>query len=489
MNISEKKIPVNKILKVIYCLLFSGYAFYSAKIYAQNVNLEKEDMCYNCHAILEGRLKTPADLYKKDVHFEKGISCASCHGGNYKSDDVDISMDSTAGFIGKPAPNKIAGICSKCHSKQYSKFKNSVHGNSVSGKGAPISSCIVCHGIHDISPVKSADSKVRSTNIVNTCNSCHGNASIIKRYNKNLPVNQLKDYKTSVHGKRLLKGDRKVPSCISCHNHHDILRVSDENSPVNRINVMGTCNKCHGDSLYMSGYKIPFGQYEKYKTSVHGKAFLEQKNPKAPVCINCHGSHGINPPGTEKFSEVCGSCHVINAQMFKNSPHHKAFNEKGLNHCSTCHNQHDINHPTDEMIGAGEKSVCVKCHKDDKGIEMSVYMKKMIDSLMSEAEEANMLLGYAALKGMDVLDSKIDDNELKQILITSRTSVHSSDPEIFKSKIEAGFKITDEAKDIAEKAQNEYSLRKILPWISVFFVAVIFVSGLFKLRKNKKVKE
>src|SRR5512146_2355008 len=151
---------------------------------------ESSDQCFNCHSILDGRVKAPADLYKSDIHFRKGVTCASCHGGNSKEEDMDKSMDKSAGFIGVPHGAQVSKICAKCHSKEFETLSKSVHGESSIGKGTIISSCITCHGIHNIVPVKSPSSKVNGANIVNTCSSCHSNATFMKNYNPGLMIDQ-----------------------------------------------------------------------------------------------------------------------------------------------------------------------------------------------------------------------------------------------------------------------------------------------------------
>src|SRR3990172_1528160 len=152
-----------------------------AIIFSQEI--ESKDACFNCHGILEGRLKTPSDMYKSDIHFRKGIACSACHGGDSKEEDQDKSMSKTAGFIGIPRGLQVSKICAKCHSKEFETLSKSVHGQSSTGSGLIINNCITCHGVHNIIPVKSPGSKVNGANIVSTCAGCHSNASLMKNYN------------------------------------------------------------------------------------------------------------------------------------------------------------------------------------------------------------------------------------------------------------------------------------------------------------------
>ncbi len=480
MHKTKKYRPVVRfgILTFILALLISVKISFSQ---------ESSDQCFNCHSILDGRVKAPADLYKSDIHFRKGVTCASCHGGNSKEEDMDKSMDKSAGFIGVPHGGQVSRICAKCHSKEFETLSKSVHGESSTGKGAIISNCVTCHGIHNIVPVKSPSSKVNGANIVNTCSSCHSNATFMKNYNPGLMIDQLEKYKTSVHGKKVFSGDSKAANCASCHGNHNIQKVKDPQSQVYFSNIPATCNKCHGNAEYMKEYKIPTDQYEKYKSSVHGIALLEKGDKNAPSCNRCHGDHGAAPPEVESISKVCGTCHVLNSQMFQESPHKEAFDSKGLHECGVCHNNHNIAKPTDEMLGTGDKSVCVKCHKEsDKGFQTAFRMKFMIDSLIKDVDLANYFINEAEQKGMDVSDVKFDYNDIKKVLITSRTVTHYSSLEKYIATINDGFKITTKAKTTGEEAIHEYYFRRLGLGVSTVFITILGVALYLKLRKVEK---
>ena len=449
--------------------------------------IESKDQCFNCHSILDGRLKTPADMFKGDIHFRKGVTCASCHGGISTEEDQDKSMSKTAGFIGVPHGNQVTKICAKCHDSQFEVLSKSVHGQTSTGSGFVINNCVTCHGIHNIVPVKYSNSKVNGANMVKTCSGCHSNASLMKKYNPGLKVDQMEKYKTSIHGKKVFSGDSKAANCASCHGNHDIKKVNDPNSRVYVKNIPATCNNCHGNAEYMKEYKIPTDQYEKFKKSVHGIALLEKGDVNAPSCNKCHGDHGATPPDVESISKICGTCHVLNSQMFQESPHKPAFDKEKIHECGACHSNHGIATPTDEMLGSGEKSVCIKCHKDnDKGFQAAVKMKFMIDSLIKDVDLANYFISLAEQKGMDISDAKFEANDIKKVLITSRTSTHYGNLEKYINTINEGFIITNKAKLEGEEAVKEYYFRRLGLGISTVFITLICVTIFLKLRKIEK---
>src|ERR1019366_918341 len=154
------------------------------------------------------------------------------------------------------------------------------------------------------------------------CGKCHSNAETMKRFNPSLRVDQESEFATSVHGKRIAEGDTKPATCISCHGSHGIRAVKDPTSPVYPTNVAATCGKCHAKADYMKQYGIPTDQLQKYQTSVHAEAL--KKDLSAPTCNDCHGNHGAAPPGTASTANVCGTCHIRQAELFAKSPHGSA---------------------------------------------------------------------------------------------------------------------------------------------------------------------
>ena len=448
------------------------------------------DQCYNCHKELDDKLKRPADLYRNDVHFRHNVKCSGCHGGNPNSEDSDESMSKTAGFIGVPSSGQIARICAKCHKDEYSELSKSVHGKSSTGKGTIIGNCLTCHGsIHSISSVKSPSSEVRGKNIVSICGGCHSNASYIKTYNPNLSVDQLEKYKTSVHGQRIFAGDYKAATCVSCHGNHNIKKSKDPQSKVYVSNLPNTCNGCHGDANYMKQYNIPTNQFKEYKSSVHGIALFEKGDNSAPTCNTCHGNHAASPPEVKSISKVCGICHSLPSEMFQESPHKEAFDKEDVHECSACHGNHKINNPTDEMLGVGDKSVCIKCHKSgDKGYEVAARMSFLIDSLNKDVELARYFMNEAEQRGMDVSDAEFDQNDIKQVLITSRTISHYCNIDKFINSINEGFKITNTAKITGEDAIDEYYFRRWGLGVSTVLITFLVLALYFKLRKIEKKK-
>ena len=485
-----------RLLNIFIVLLLSTF---SSLLFAQT---KVQDECLNCHKEMDS---APANLYTTDVHFSKNIPCSGCHGGDSKSNDMDIAMSKKEGFIGVPKRSVRYEVCIKCHANQetmksygsklianqYENLKNSVHFQPSYNNEGPIADCVTCHSVHNIKRVKDPESKVYPTKVVALCGSCHSNAEFMKNYNPGLPVDQVVKYKTSVHGKMNVKGDPNVAECVSCHGSHDIYTVKDSRSHVYKTNIPQVCSNCHSDSKLMSKYKLPSDQYSSYVKSVHGVALLEKGDLSSPSCNDCHGNHGAVPPGVESISKVCGTCHVLNMELFEQSPHKKAFDENDFPECETCHDNHAVMHPTDKMVGIQEGSVCIDCHSNDesdKGFFAAKEIKKMLDSLSAENEATKKILADATQKGMDVSDAEYSLKDVRQILIQSRTSIHAFDTSKFNTAISPGFELIGKSKKAGIDAVDDYYFRREGLGIATLIVTILVIGLYFKIKKMEKKK-
>ena len=401
-------------------------------------HVHAQDKCFECHQTVDDN---PSKLFNKDIHHEKGISCAGCHGGNSTIDDMDQAMDKKVGFLGVPKGDEISKRCAACHASpekmksygsslptnQWDNLQESIHAMpSLKGR-EHIAQCTDCHNAHGIVSVKNPASPVYPLNVVNTCIRCHANIKLMRSYNPLLPVDQLEKYRTSVHGIRNAKGDSKTAECASCHGSHNIRAVKDVRSKVYVANLPETCASCHSNVSYMKEYKIPTDQYEKYSRSVHGIALMQKHDAGAPACNNCHGNYGAVPPGVESISQVCGTCHALNAELFASSPHKQAYAERGLPECTTCHSNHEIVAATDKLLGVSSDAVCSRCHSETQnrnGYIAAKTMRALIDSLDLKEQEAKNSVDEAEQKGMDISEAKFKLRDVRQ----ATTSIKNHGP-------------------------------------------------------------
>lgn len=459
-----------------------------------------DSQCVTCHDAIGDK---HAASFKHDIHLLKGIDCSGCHGGNPKAEEMEKAMDRKAGYIGVPKGDSVSIVCAKCHAdqakmksfgsslptNQWENLQASVHGKlSVTGK-EHIVQCITCHSVHGIVSVKDPSSPVYPLNVVKTCTNCHANAAFMKTYNPSMPIDQLEKYRTSVHGTLNQKGDPKPAECASCHGSHDIRSAKDAKSRVYAVNIPATCSHCHSDSSYMKEYKIPTDQFAKYSKSVHGVALLDKHDVGAPACNSCHGNHGATPPGVESVSKVCGTCHALNADLFSSSPHKKAFDDRKLPECETCHSNHEILAATDKLIGVAPDAVCARCHSESqnpKGFIVAKTMRGLIDSLQLLQDKASDLIDDAEQRGMEISESKFKLRDAHQARLQSRTMVHSFDEGKFREVIGKGIGVASIVALDGQHAIDEYYFRRWGLGIASLIITIVALALYLTIRQMER---
>ncbi|MCP5112695.1 MAG: hypothetical protein GY953_17865 [bacterium] len=367
------------------------------------VPLWGNDTCLECHSALEDNLGAPAGVYAADVHSQRGFGCADCHGGDPNEMDPDLSMSRGRGFRGK-----------------------------ITRTAAPT-----------------------------LCAGCHSDANLIHKFDPQQRVDQLAQYKTSVHGQRLAAGDTAVANCVDCHGVHDIREVRDPLSPVHPLRLPDTCARCHSDADRMASYNLDTNQHGDYRKSVHWQALSERGDLSAPSCASCHGNHGATPPEVTSVAAVCGTCHVLLENLYRESPHGPVFAEMGMAGCEVCHGNHAVEHPTTGLL-AGDEAVCGQCHEaDSAGGQAAEETGRLIMDLDARLGEADQILEQARHSGMEVSDALLRQREGRENLVKARVAVHSFAIEAVREPVEAGLEIAVETQRAGEAALRERQFRRV----------------------------
>jgi len=264
------------------------------------------DTCLECHSEWEDNDRAPSKLISTDVHFKAGLGCADCHGGDPTLEDMD-DVRQYKNYLGVPEPEEIPLFCAGCHSNpaymikhnpslstdQFDKYKTSVHGKLLLGKGdTKAANCVSCHSVHDIASPRIPTSTVYAVNIPTTCAECHGDAGYMAEYK--IPTDQYEKFAGSVHGIALLeRNDLGAPACNDCHGNHGAI-------PPGVTSISAVCGLCH--SLIA----------DEFSRSPHKKAFDDLGYPE---CEGCHSNHLVQKPqhywmGTSD-SSICVNCHAF----------------------------------------------------------------------------------------------------------------------------------------------------------------------------------
>ncbi len=385
--------------------------------FTANLEAAEKDYCIECHKTLDGSAKEPTERIEGDVHFKRGLSCSDCHGGDPTKEDFTEAKDPAKGFIGKPKRGDIPSFCGRCHA----------------------------------------------------------DPAYMRKYNPNIPTDQLAKYHESQHGKLNMQGDQKVAVCISCHGVHGIREANDPQAPVFISNIPRTCASCHADKEYMKEYSIPTNQMEEFEKSVHGEALLNKGDRGAPACTSCHGSHDAALPRAIAVGNICAQCHSLTRDLFTKSPHKAAHDSLGIPECEACHGNHNIMRTSDEMLGNTGQAVCIKCHTaDSKGYAQASSMKNAIEALKGDIKESENAVEMAENIGMEMSDARFDLDEAKNSLTKSRTYIHTFSKEAVEEITKAGIGLADKAKDKGRKAVAEFDFRR--KWLAVVVAIILLLA-------------
>ena len=240
--------------------------------------------------------------------------------------------------------------------------------------------CAACHADQQ------AETAVARTEIAPRCGTCHSDAAYMRRFDPQARVDQLAQYLTSVHGRRMRTGETRVATCSDCHGAHGIRRARDSRSPVAPPNVAMTCARCHGDPERMRPFGLQTAPVADWSASVHATALLKRGDTSAPTCNSCHGSHGAAPPGVTEVANVCSQCHLREAELFRASPKKAIFDSIGQAECLVCHENHKIEAPADAWIGLKDGAVCAICHDEQLGgAKATTEVRQGLDGLSARS--------------------------------------------------------------------------------------------------------
>ncbi|HML13028.1 MAG TPA: hypothetical protein VK456_06950, partial [Xanthobacteraceae bacterium] len=233
------------------------------------------------------------------------------------------------------------------------KFGQSVHG---------VRSCVDCHKQITEVPHEKLD------RIKVSCVQCHEELwEQAQAENKTQElaklgtvVKQIDRYMKSVHARPRTE-DQSLTNA-TCYNCHDAHYVYPQGSPIRaewRLNIPNICGKCHEAELAA------------YATSVHGQEVLQNHNPRAAVCADCHSTHGVESPSLDPvkllITRNCGNCHEENLKSYLNT-YHGQVNRLGYTNtakCFDCHGNHAIqrvSNPASSVAPAHRLETCGKCH-------------------------------------------------------------------------------------------------------------------------------
>lgn len=234
------------------------------------------------------------------------------------------------------------------------RFERSVHGHQP---------CVGCHN-----SIKRAAHEIPLPRSIG-CVECHLKTAAAQRagdppkYQRlEVVLAQIKGYMASVHARpNLMDQSHTNATCYDCHDAHAIGTIGSAARAEHRSRNPEVCGRCHTEQL------------EQYKTSVHGRAVIEEHDIKSAVCSDCHTPHNIDSPDQDKvkltITANCGSCHEKQVRTYLASYHGQVI-RLGYTHtakCYDCHGNHGImkvKDPASKVHPNHRLETCRQCHKD-----------------------------------------------------------------------------------------------------------------------------
>ena len=179
------------------------------------------------------------------------------------------------------------------------------------------------------------------------------------------------------------------------------------------------------------------------------------------------------------MSKVCGTCHALNADLFSASPHKKAFDDRKLPECETCHSNHEIVIASNKLLGVSQDAVCSRCHtvsQNVKGFAAAQSMRGLMDSLETQESRATALVSEAEQKGMEISEAKYELREAHQARLESRTMVHAFNEARFREVANKGLSVSAVISGEATQALDEYVFRRVGLGLATLAITVLAIS-------------
>ncbi|MES9968117.1 MAG: cytochrome C, partial [Sedimenticola sp.] len=214
--------------------------------------------------------------------------------------------------------------CLKCHGDAHEKTDTRDDGTAVTIYAEPEKleasvhgerNCTECHATIDRVPHR------ETPEVAVGCVECHRetwdehrNDPEGKYERLGVVMETIESYYDSVHA-RPNKHDQSETNatCYDCHEAHDIGTLGSHQRAEHRLKNPEVCGECHKK------------EFKVYRDSLHGKAALDEGNAESAVCSDCHTTHQIYSPDSDKaklaITKNCGDCHKEAQRTYFDSYH------------------------------------------------------------------------------------------------------------------------------------------------------------------------
>lgn len=176
-------------------------------------------------------------------------------------------------------------------------------------------------------------------------------------------------------------------SCVDCHqgiSEYPHPEMDYASARAYQVAQAKTCNRCH------------YAYYTRVLDGIH-YAQLAKGNTRAPTCVDCHGAHATQNPGTSRpgISKKCATCHAEISATYEASVHGRALvdnNNQDVPSCTDCHGAHAIRDPRRPDVHAATHTICAKCHDNKTLMAKYDLSSNVLTSYLDDFHGASNLL-------------------------------------------------------------------------------------------------
>ena len=322
-----------------------------------------EPSCLECHGSegLDMTFKNGeiAALFVDYGKFQESIhsflECAECHTGFSEGNHPERTFGSKQEFS-----RQSSKACTNCHSGF-----TGIHKTMLEHEGTK-AACSDCHRAHEVQPVAVAFSDTKY------CIGCH-------RQNLALPMRDGETLGLAIETTHLEHSVHKGLNCSDCHFGFSSKEHPERSFQSKRDYTLAaseTCRRCH------------FDKYTRTLESIHYQLLTEGRQD-APVCVDCHGAHGIATGRVEKIvnAKRCEQCHGAIYSIYKDSVHGAALiseHNQDVPVCSDCHRAHDISDPRTAEFHLTIPEICGNCHASPEIMDKYHLSTKVVDTYIQD---------------------------------------------------------------------------------------------------------
>jgi len=373
--------------------------------------------------------------------------------------------------------------------------------------------CLDCHD--DAVDMKRYDMSVHGKQKT-TCEDCHsgleltddghGPVSNVNCTECHEGITEVLDH--SIHG---FSKHAPPVRCKDCHGAHYILSEVSGIGRDFRISLNEMCGGCHvhNEAYNFSDENRKF--VKSYFTSVHNATIQNSGLIFSATCVDCHGSHLIEPDESPECSEhsktarqhisnTCGKCHKGSLREYTMSIHGQSFLSGNVDApvCTDCHEAHMIlNHyeKSSMTYPVNIPHTCLRCHSDP------LYIKKYGFSPLKQTNYGDSFHGVALKLGDTSVATCVSCHGKHKILSQDNPESSVSNEQLGETCATCHLK--DNPVDIGSfgkiHAMTAHQYHPISKWAALIYKVIIGVTlgffgfymsiDLFRTFRNKRKKK